>query len=274
MKTIIIAEIGENHYGRWDVCRGMVEQVAAAGATIAKFQTYTADQFGEDHPWYEWFQSVEMPEKVHFQMQDLCHDLDIEFLSSTFTRRSTDFLVDRMELESLKLASSRVTDHDLLRYVNERADRVHTVYLSTGGATIEEIREAVDCLEDIQSLTLLHCVSQYPTEDLNVNLRAIPTMQAEFPNHRIGYSDHSRGSEACLAAVALGAEVLEKHFSYHTRMPGDDHEGALTPETLACLVDQVTRLEVMLGSDHKGPVPDEQKALEHLRGALREIDFD
>jgi N,N'-diacetyllegionaminate synthase len=274
VKTIIIAEIGENHYGRWDVCRGMVEEVAAAGGTIAKFQTYTADQFGKDHPWHDWFKGVEMPEAVHFQMQELCGDLGIEFLSSTFTRRSTDFLVDKMGLQSLKLASSRITDHDLLRYVNERADRLTTVYLSTGGATIEEIREGVACLADIQNLTLLHCISQYPTEDINVNLRAISTMRAEFPDHRIGYSDHSRGIQACLAAVALGAEVLEKHFSFHTRMPGDDHEGALTPETLAGLVDQVTRLEVMLGSDHKGPVPDEQKALEHLRGALREVDFD
>ena len=274
MKTVLIAEIGENHYGRWDVCRGMVEEVAAGGAAVAKFQTYTADQFGTDHPWHDWFQTVEMPQDVHFQMQQLCRDRSIEFLSSTFTRRSTDFLVEQMGLNSLKLASSRITDHGLLGYVNRYRERVKTVYLSTGGATTAEIREAVHCLRDIENLTLLHCVSQYPTEDANVNLRAIRTMQREFPEHRIGYSDHSRGIEACLAAVAMGAEVLEKHFSYHTRMPGDDHQGALTPESLRCLVDQVSRLEVMLGSDHKGPVADEQQALAHLRVEMREVDFD
>jgi len=274
MKTILMAEIGENHYGRWDVCRGMVEEAAANGATIAKFQTYTADQFGKDHEWYEWFQGVEMPEKVHFQMQELCREKGIEFLSSTFTIRSTDFLLDKMGMTSLKLASSRIVDHELLDYVNSRADQVKTVYLSTGGATLPEIHDAVDRLARIDSLSLLHCVSQYPTEDHNVNLRAIPTIKAEFPHLPVGYSDHSRGIEACLAAVALGAEVLEKHFTYHTCMPGDDHEGALTPETLRQLVEQISRLEVMLGSDEKGPVADETKALSQLRGKLLEVDFD
>jgi N,N'-diacetyllegionaminate synthase len=274
MKTIVMAEIGENHYGRWDVCRGMVEEAAANGATMAKFQTYTANQFGKDHEWYEWFQGVEMPEKVHFEMQELCREKGIEFLSSTFTIRSTDFLLDKMGLTSLKLASSRIVDHELLDYVNSRADQVKTVYLSTGGATLAEIHDAVDRLARIDSLSLLHCVSQYPTDDHNVNLRAIPTIKAEFPHLPIGYSDHSRGIEACLAAVALGAEVLEKHFTYHTCMPGDDHEGALTPETLRQLVEQVSRLEVMLGSDEKGPVTDETKALSQLRGKLLEVDFD
>ncbi len=131
MKTIVMAEIGENHYGRWDICRAMVEEAAVQGATIAKFQTYTADQFGTDHPWYEWFKGVEM--------QSVCQERGIEFLSSTFTRRSTVFLVDKMGLSSLKLASSRIVHPDLLEHVNSRADQVKTVYLSTGGSTLAEI---------------------------------------------------------------------------------------------------------------------------------------
>ena len=274
MNTVLIAELGENHYGRWDICRGMVEEVAANGATVAKFQTYTANQFGTDHEWHDWFRGVEMPEAVHFEMQQLCEELGITFLSSTFTRRSTDFLVDRMGLSALKLASSRIVDHELLGHVNDRAEQVQTVYLSTGGSTIEEIQRAVECLDAIENLSLLHCVSQYPTEDGNVNLLAIRAMQAAFPDIPIGYSDHSRGIAACLAAVALGATVLEKHFTYHTRMPGDDHEGALTPESLAELVGQVTRLETMLGREEKVPMPDEQKALSQLRGKMLEVDFD
>ena len=105
VNTIIIAEIGENHYGRWDICRGMVEEAAANGATVIKFQTYTADQFGRDHQWYDDFKRVEMPESVHFEMQTLCRELGVEFLSSTFTIRSTAFLVDRMGCDALKLAS-------------------------------------------------------------------------------------------------------------------------------------------------------------------------
>jgi len=274
MKTIVMAEIGENHYGRWDICRAMVEEAAAQGATIAKFQTYTADQFGTDHPWYEWFKGVEMPEEVHFEMQSVCQERGIEFLSSTFTLRSTVFLVDKMGLNSLKLASSRIVHPDLLEYVNSRADQVKTVYLSTGGSTLAEIREAVKRLQQIENLYLLHCVSQYPTEDSNVNLLALRTMKDEFPEYKIGYSDHSRGIEACLAAVALGAEVIEKHFTFHTRLPGDDHAGAMTPETLHQLVEGIQRLEVMLGSSAKAPMPGEQGALSALRVKLHEVDFE
>jgi sialic acid synthase SpsE len=274
MNTIVIAEIGENHYGRWDVCRGMVEEAAANGATYAKFQTYTAEQFGEDHVWYEEFKKVEMPEQVHFEMQTLCQEREIGFLCSTFTRRSTAFLVDRMGCGELKLASSRVADSALLDYVNSRADQVRRVYLSTGMSTLGEVQKAVERLGRIEELYLLHCTSQYPTEDENVNLRAMLTLKQAFPEYPVGYSDHSRGLEACLAAVAMGAEVLEKHFTYHVRMPGDDHEGALTPETLRKLVRGVERIEVMLGAQEKGPVAAEKKAIEALRVEMREVGFD
>ena len=274
MKTLLIAEIGENHYGNWDLCRGMVREVAAGGATHAKFQTYTADQFGADHPWHAEFRRVEMPVSVHLEMQALCRELGIGFLSSTFTRRSTDFLVDRMGLDTLKLASSRVPDLPLLDYVNSRADQVGTVLLSTGMATLDEVRTAVDHLDRIPTLYLLHCTSQYPTEDENVNLRAMLTLRKTFPQCRIGFSDHSRGLEACTAAAALGAEVLEKHFTWHVRMPGDDHAGALTPETLAELVRRVSRLEQILGSPEKVPVDAEQRAIQALRVPMREVGFD
>ena len=152
MKTLVIAEIGENHYGRWDLCRGMVEEAAANGASYAKFQTYTAAQFGADHVWYEEFKKVEMPEAVHFEMQTLCQQRNIGFLCSTFTRRSTAFLVDRMGCDELKLASSRVTDSELLDYVNSRSDQVRRVYLSTGMSTLGEVREALKRLERIEEL--------------------------------------------------------------------------------------------------------------------------
>jgi len=274
MKTILIAEIGENHYGNWDICRGMVREAAASGATIVKFQTYTADQFGEDHPWHAEFKKVEMPREVHFEMQHLCRELGIGFLSSTFTLRSTAFLVDQMGLDALKLASSRVPHLELLDYVNARADQVKTVYLSTGMATLDEVKTAVDHLDRIETFYLLQCTSQYPTEDENVNLRAMLTLAQAFPDCRIGFSDHSRGLEACTAAVAMGAQALEKHFTYHTRLPGDDHEGALTPETLAELVRRIDRIETMLGSPEKKALPAEARSVHALRIELREVNFD
>lgn len=274
MKTIVIAEIGENHYGNWDICRGLVEQVAAGGATYAKFQTYTAEQFGTDHQWYREFKQVEMPPQVHFDMQALCREKGVGFLSSAFSRCATAFLVDKMGLDELKLASSRVTDTELLDYVNSRADQLKTVYLSTGMSTLDEVRSAVGRLGRIDKLYLMHCTSQYPTEDRNVNLRAMLTLHSELPGFGVGLSDHSRGLDACLAAVALGAEVVEKHFSYHTQMPGDDHAGALTPETLPQLVRRIERIETMLGSAEKAPVEDEARSLDALRVKMRDVGFE
>ena len=274
MKTTVIAEIGENHYGNWAICRGMVEQAAANGATYAKFQTYTADQFGRDHPWYDEFKMVEMPSEVHFEMKTLCEQLGVGFLCSTFTLRSTDFLVDAMGCDTLKLASSRIGHTALIDYINSRADQVKTVYLSTGMATLAEVREAVGHLDRIEGLYLLHCTSQYPTDDANVNLRAMTTLQEAFPDHPVGLSDHSRGLDACLAAVAMGARVVEKHFTYNTRMPGDDHEGGMSPDMLAELVHRVERLETMLGSAEKRPVAAEKRAIDALRIDMREVDFD
>ncbi len=274
METILIAEIGENHYGNWDICRGMVKEAAANGATFAKFQTYTAEQFGEDHPWYAELKKVEMPVEVHFDLQAFCQELGIGFLCSTFSQRSTAFLVDKMGCDALKLASSRVTDLDLLDDVNERADQVKTVYLSTGMSTLDEVRAAASRLSRIETLYVLQCTSQYPSEDENVNLRAMLTLKEAFPDRGIGFSDHSRGLEASVAAVALGAQVLEKHFTYSTRLPGDDHEGALAPGALAELVRRIERVETMLGSAEKIPLPAEALAREALRVTMREVGFE
>jgi len=274
MKTKIIAEIGENHYGRWDVAKAMVREAGRNGATHAKFQTYTAEQFGKDHRWYQDFKGVEVPEDVHFELQEACRQAGIEFLSSTFTIRSTRFLVEKMGLNALKVASGRVPHLDLLADINNRAGQVKTVFLSTGGSTMDEIHNAVEQLDKIETLCLLHCISQYPTDDENVNLRMMLDIRREFPQHGIGYSDHSRGIEACVAAVAMGADVLEKHFTFHVNMPGDDHAGGITPESLAELVCRVKRVEAMLGADKKAPVAAEKFALSALRVKLGEVDFE
>ena len=155
-----------------------------------------------------------------------------------------------------------------------RADQVKTVYLSTGMATLDEVRDAVKHLSRIEKLYLLQCTSQYPTDDENVNLRMMLTLKEAFPELGIGLSDHSRGIDASLAAAALGAEVVEKHFTYHTRMPGDDHEGAVTPDMLAELARRVARIEAMLGSAEKAPVAAEERATCALRIKLREVGFD
>jgi len=155
------------------------------------------------------------------------------------------------------------------------ADSPKTASLPQSQLTpLDPVRIGFVGIERIENLYLLHCVSQYPTEDSNVNLRALRTMKDEFSEYKVGYSDHSRGIEACLAAVALGAEVIEKHFTFHTRLPADDHAGAMTPETLHQLVEGIQRLEVMLGSSGKAPMFGEQGALSALRVKLHEVDFE
>ena len=139
---------------------------------------------------------------------------------------------------------------------------------------MDEIDAAGERLDKIETLNVRHCIGQYPTEDEDVKLKMMLDIQRECPQHGIGYSDHSRGIDACLAAVALGAQVLEKHFTFHVNMPGDDHAGAMTPETLAELVKRTERLETMLGSEKKAPVKAEEFALSALRVKLNEVGFD
>jgi sialic acid synthase SpsE len=274
MNTIVIAEIGENHYGRWDICRGLVKEAAANGATFAKFQAYTADQFGPNHPLYEWFKSVEMPQHLYAEMQSLCRELGIGFLCSTFTIRSTKFLVDQLGVDAVKIASSRLANHDLLNFINSRSDQIKTVYMSTGMCELNEVRSAVARLNKIEHLYLLHCTSQYPTEDENVNLRAMSTLMREFSRLPVGFSDHSCGIEACLAAVALGAVVLEKHITYSTSMPGDDHACAMTPQMLREMTQRIERIEVMLGNPAKALLTAERNAVTTLRVPLAEVGFE
>lgn len=273
MKTIVIAEIGENHYGQWDLCRGLTQEAARNGATIAKYQTYTGNQFPANHPERDWFQRVSMPARVHFEMRDLCLSSGIRFLSSPFSVGAARFLVETMGLNEIKIASSVLLRFPVLDYLNDRADMVKTIYLSTGMATVAEIRESLAHLQRIDKIYLLHCVSQYPTEDSEANLRCITTLQREFPGIPTGYSDHTRGIEACMAAVALGAEVIEKHFTYHTAMPGTDHAGGMTPSDLKEMTQKIERIEKLLGSPEKRPTASEAQIVELARTPLAETDI-
>ena len=162
MNTKLIVEIGENHLGNWQLAKALVREAAQSGGTYAKFQTYTADQFGKDHRWYDDFSIVQVPAEMHFELQEECRQAGIEFLSSSFTQRATTFLVDKMGLTELKIASGRIPHLDLLQDVNNRADQVKTVYLSTGGATMDEIRAAVNCLDKIDTAVEIGAESEFP----------------------------------------------------------------------------------------------------------------
>jgi len=258
-KTTLIAEIGENHYGNMQLARSMVVAAADHGAHVVKFQSYRGEDTAPDDPEREWFKQVELSDEMHFELKELAESKGVRFLSSPFNMERTRFLVEQLGLKEIKIASGMLRHLKVLDYLNSKADVVETIYMSTGLATLEEIRDSLSHLKDIRRVVILHCVSCYPTDDEDANLRAITTLQREFPEYEIGYSDHTRGIEACVAAVALGATVLEKHFTYNVLMPGDDHAGGMTPADLAELAHRVERIEKMLGTGQKVPCEKEKK---------------
>ncbi|MBI4596962.1 MAG: N-acetylneuraminate synthase family protein [Candidatus Omnitrophica bacterium] len=250
-RTTIIAEIGENHVGDWDRARQMICAAAATGADIVKFQSYRSADVADDDPEKTWFGRVEVPDAVHRQLAQAARAAGVGFLSAPFTVERAQFLCEQMGLRAVKIASSELLNRRLLDYVSTQAE---TVYLSTGMATLDEVREAVTRLRAVPRVIIMHCVTQYPLKDEDANLRAIEALRQAFPEHSIGYSDHTIGITAPLIAVALGAAVIEKHFTMDKSLPGTDHALSVTPEELRAMVDGIRRVERLLGVAEKQPV--------------------
>lgn len=265
-KTIIIAEIGENHLGNMDMARIMVSEAAAAGADIAKFQSYRGIDVQPDDPERDWFTQVALSDEMHVELKELAESEGIEFMSTPFTLERARLLLETVGLNKVKIASSEMLNLPLLDYVNAHAE---TVFLSTGLATLDEVREAVGHLNGVRDLHILHCTTQYPCEDENANLRAITTLKQAFPDRQVGLSDHTLGMIAPIAAVALGASVIEKHFTLSKSLPGTDHIASVTPLELKELVESVRRLEVLLGRAEKVPVAAEREIIDFVRSRFR-----
>lgn len=265
-RTVIIAEIGENHVGDWDRARQMVQEAARAGADIVKFQSYRGKDIAPDDPEKEWFGRVELPDALHFELRDLARQCGVEFLSTPFTLERAQFLCEQVGLTSLKIASSEMLNFPLLDYADRR---VKKVYLSTGMASIDEIRESAGHLTHVEELTILHCVTQYPLRDEDAHLKAILVLQEMFPSCRIGYSDHTIGTAASVLAVALGASVIEKHFTLDKSLPGTDHVLSVTPEELKGMVASIRQAELLLGEKKKEPTRQELKIRDQVRQRFR-----
>ena len=255
-KTIIIAEMGENHIGDMELAKRMIAEAAAAGVDIVKFQSYLASEVADNDPEKEWFKKVQLSDEVHYELKEYAEKHGIEFLSSAFSINRAKLLCEGLGLRKIKIASSELLNLPLLDYVNERAE---TVFLSTGMATLEEIKEALEHLNKVKTCYIMHCVTQYPTKPEDVNLRAIVTLKTTFPEYHIGYSDHTIGIQAALTAVALGAEVIEKHFTRDKSLPGTDHILSADPNELRELVKKIEEVEILRGSYIKKPTEEEKK---------------
>jgi N,N'-diacetyllegionaminate synthase len=285
--VFVIAEAGVNHNGDLSMALRLCDAARAAGADAVKFQTFRAEELvvpGAPTAQYQaretgqqdqfaLLQKLELSLEQHKAIQAHCKKIGIEFFSTPFSVQALELLMS-LGVARIKLSSGELTHRELV----ERAAATRLPLLvSTGMATMEEIHEALGWIcaarGDLEAVTVLHCTSAYPARDRALNLNAIPSMQRDLALP-IGYSDHSEGSEAALAAVALGATVIEKHLTLDRNLPGPDHKASLEPEQFKQMLDGIRRVEAMLGDGLKAPGAEEaDTARVARRGVVAVVDI-
>jgi N,N'-diacetyllegionaminate synthase len=282
LKTLIIAEAGVNHNGDMNTARHLIDVAAAAGADLVKFQTFKADRLvsasapkaeyqtrttdaGETQ--HAMIRRLELDRGMHEALIAHCNKRGIGFFSTGFDTESLDMLVE-LGLDCFKIPSGELTNLPYLRHVGRFGKQV---ILSTGMATLDEIGEALRVLEQAgaprERMTVLHCSTEYPTPMADVNLRAMLTIRDTF-DVAIGYSDHTEGIEVPIAAVALGATVIEKHFTLDRNLPGPDHKASLEPDELKAMVKAIRNIELAMGDGIKRPNPSETKNIPIARKSI------
>lgn len=303
----IIAEAGVNHNGDIKLAKELVKAAAKCGAHVVKFQTFKAHKLvtetaekakyqkensGTSESQFEMLKKLELSEEMHYEILECCKDHNIRFLSTAFEEDSLKFLTQTVGLDVLKIPSGEITNGPLLR---AHARLGSKIIMSTGMSNLDEIDDALavlahglckpeqeitgleDCYAVYRSekgreelrkhVTLLHCTSNYPASDESVNLRAMDTLKIKF-NLPVGYSDHTEGIVASVAAVARGATVIEKHFTLDKTLPGPDHKASIEPSELKELVHLCARVSHMLGSQDKKPCVSEESTKEVARKSL------
>jgi N,N'-diacetyllegionaminate synthase len=282
LKTLIIAEAGVNHNGDLDLARRLIDVAADAGADMVKFQTFRADRLVTTHARKADYQTqttdagetqhamirrLELTREMHEALIAHCKSRGILFFSSGFDPDSVDLLVE-LGLDCFKIPSGEITNLPYLRHVGRYSK---SVVLSTGMATLVEIKAALEVLEQAgtprERITVLHCNTEYPTPMADVNLRAMLTIRDAF-GVAVGYSDHTPGIEVPIAAVALGATVIEKHFTLDRNLPGPDHKASLEPDELKAMVAAIRNIEQAMGDGIKRPSPSEMKNMPIARKSL------
>lgn len=272
-QTLIIAEAGVNHNGDLDLARQLIDAAAVAGVDFVKFQTFNADRqvtrsakkadyqaqvTDSTESQHEMLRKLELTEAMHRELIAHCATRNIGFFSTGFDIESVDLLVS-LGQDHFKIPSGEITNLPYLRHIGQLGK---AVILSTGMATMGEIEAAIEVLEQAGTprakLTVMHCTTEYPTPMCDVNLRAMQSIKAAF-GVAAGYSDHTLGIEVAIAAVALGATVIEKHFTLDRKLPGPDHQASLEPTELAAMVTAIRNIEVALGDGIKRLTPSEVK---------------
>ena len=278
--VFVIAEAGVNHNGDLKLARALIDVAVDAGADAVKFQTFRADRLatpdapkaeyqlqttGDAESQFEMLRRLELSADAHRELHSYCHERGIIFLSTPFDEEAVD-LLEELGVPAFKISSGDLTNSPLLEYV---AGKGKPVILSTGMSELSELIEAVSVLNTAgcENTVLLHCVSNYPADPAEVNLRAMQTMRSAF-DLPVGFSDHTEGIDVALAAVALGACVIEKHFTMDRTLPGPDHRASLEPAELRDLVRSIRRVETALGNGRKVPTVSELETAKVARRSL------
>lgn len=282
-RCTIIAEIGVNHNGDLGLAKELVDAAAEASADVVKFQVFTpeaviarsapkadyqkatTDAAGSQ---LEMVRKLALGDQAFWDLRRHCEQRNIEFLASPFDLGSIDFLVS-LGVSSIKIPSGEITNLPYLRKVGKLGKKT---LLSTGMSTLGETEQALHVLEEhgtpLDHICLLHCTTEYPAPYDQTNLRAMLTLQTAFPGVSIGFSDHTVGSHVAVAAVALGAVVIEKHFTLDKTMEGPDHKASLEPAELAELVRSVRDVEAALGAGRKRPTASETPNMRVARKSI------
>ncbi len=268
-RVCIIAEAGVNHNGNFELAKKMVDVAKAAGVDYIKFQTfipeklvaksaekaqYQKDTTGETESQLEMLEKLTLSNENFIELKKYCDDIGMGFISTPFDLESISFL-ETFDMDFWKIPSGEITN---LPYLEAIAATGRKVVMSTGMCDISEIKAVVEVLEKngVKDIELLHCNTQYPTPYEHVNLNAMKTI-ADATNKAVGYSDHTLGIEVPIAAVALGAQVIEKHFTLDKNMEGPDHRASLEPEELKAMVSAIRNIEFALGMAIKEPTESE-----------------
>ena len=281
--TLIIAEAGVNHNGRIETAGQLIEIAAEAGADLVKFQTFSADRLvtrsaskadyqlettSTSESQHEMIRKLELSREMHEELIAHCKKCGVGFFSTGFDPQSVDLLAE-LGLDRFKIPSGEITNLPYLRHIGQYGK---PVILSTGMARLGEIEAALEVLEASgtprERVTVLHCNTEYPTPMADVNLKAMLAIRDAL-GVQVGYSDHTLGIEVPIAAVAMGATVIEKHFTLDRNLPGPDHRASLEPEELKAMVQAIRNIELALSGDGlKRPSASESKNIEIARKSL------
>ena len=282
MRTLIIAEAGVNHNGDIEMAKALIDAAADAGADIVKFQTFVAERLvtgvarkadyqvtntGSSESQYQMLKRLELTSQMHDELIEHSARRGIEFFSTAFDLQSLDYLMS-LGMKRIKIPSGEITNLPYLRSIGSFAKQV---ILSTGMSNLADIEAALDVLEQAgtprSQIVVLHCNTEYPAPINEVNLKAMQSIATAF-GVRVGFSDHTEGTEIALAAVALGASVIEKHFTLDRKLPGPDHLASIEPIDLARLVSSIRNVELAMGDGIKRAGRSEARNLPIVRKSI------